>query len=132
MVGVRIDGHTDIVPPNPEKKNIRRWRTNRELSQFRANELIPIIQDIFKESYPDSIYKKLTGKIYTTGYGPSKPLANSIKENNNWFVVIDKTIDDPMNKDGLIKLKQPSREIADSVANMRNRRVVINILKRGY
>ena len=37
LVSIRIDGHTDILPPDPKRLGTRRWETNRELSQFRAN-----------------------------------------------------------------------------------------------
>ena len=132
LVSIRIDGHTDILPPDPKRLGTRRWITNRQLSQFRANEFVPIVQGILEDSFPDSVYRYINRIILPTGYGPSKPMATVINEKDGWYVVIDKTVDDPNSKDKVIKLTQPSWKMASDVAHERNRRVIINILKKGY
>ena len=103
LVSIRIDGHTDVLPPDPKRLGARRWRTNRELSQFRANAIVPIVQGILESSFPDSIYAEINKRILPTGYGPNKPLATVIKKKDRWYVNIDMTVDDSRSKDKVIK-----------------------------
>ena len=51
LINLRIIGHTDAEPPKkPKKRKDRRWRTNRELSQLRANQFAAIIENVVKDS----------------------------------------------------------------------------------
>jgi len=154
LINLRIIGHTDAEPPKkPKKRKDRRWRTNRELSQFRANQVAAIIENVVKDSLPNQ-YENIKNKILSGGYGSSDPHAEVLTHNNGWSianVAYKDSIDNAIKIQGYIQGESSTRSytdeelqriiidgpFSDSVAAQKkayklNRRVDINIVKKGY
>lgn len=126
LINIRIDGHTDSVPPDSTKMERRRWKTNRELSQFRANEIAALVEYILKSKLPDSLFRGLKNKILPSGFGSSKPQAIPKLEGNSWYV---------RDWEGKViseYLHRYSSDRARRISNKLNRRVEINIISKAY
>ena len=154
LINLRIIGHTDAEPPKKPKIKNRRWKTNRELSQFRANQVAEIIENVVKDSLPNDQYVEIKNKILSGGYGSSHPHAEIIPHNNGWSIanVADKdSIDKAIKILGYIKGESSTRSYTDEELKLiiidgpfsdkgvairkaykLNRRVEVSIIKKGY
>ncbi len=125
LIQIRVVGHTDAQVPDSSKMKNYRWKTNLELSQFRANEIAKIIEKVTRDSLSIDEFEKLNKKIVASGYGKKQPQADTIKTDVGWWVInISKgdTLDGPFS----------NNIVAFRTANKFNRRVEISLIKRGY
>ena len=64
---IRIEGHTDNHSPTDSN---RVWKTNRELSLFRANTICTLFEEMAKESIDDeNKVQEFKSKLFPGGYG---------------------------------------------------------------
>jgi len=125
LINIRVMGHTDADFPDSSNMKNYRWKTNLELSQFRANEIAKIIEKVTRDSLSIDEFEKLNKKIVASGYGKKQPQADTIKTDVGWWVInISKgdTLDGPFS----------NNIVAFRTANKFNRRVEISLIKRGY
>ena len=126
LISLRIEGHTDRtpVPVKPDKK--RRYRNNNELSFFRAQEFSRILRDIINEQAPGKS-KKLLEHTVLSGYGSNKEKFGFKEISEGEWIVFDR---DSLPRDVIAFGPADSSSAADE-AFRKNRRVVVNIVKRG-
>ena len=159
LVSLRIDGHTDIVPPAAQsdpkedkkflgivkikknKRNVRRWEDNTELSFFRAKE----VSSIFNRIIDNSLFsleekQKLKKMIVVSGLGPNQPQFKLESYLGKYYAADI----DSVNRDSEGYFKRlgaatfskkngpfPNKEEALENIYRLNRRVVINVIKKG-
>ena len=124
LINIRVVGHTDADTPKIKMKE-RRWKTNRELSQFRANQIADIIENVAKDSLSTNEFEALNKKIISAGFGERYPQADTITHKDGWLVVntiSGDSLDGPFSDKG----------VAIRKAYKLNRRVEVSIIKRGY
>jgi len=147
LIELRIEGHTDKRMPEPigDKKwyqfsKERRWKDNMELSFFRAEGVAATLDKIIKKSFSEPEQIKLNKMISIAGFGSNKPqYIHSRVEGMYYALNVDSIKTDSLKYYNRIKM-YPNKKIsgpfekpaeARDLAYKMNRRVVINIIKRG-
>ena len=125
LISLRIEGHTDRDPVTTKKG--RRFTNNDELSFFRAQTFSQILNTIVKEQAPEKS-KELLRHTVLSAYGSNKEKFGYKQINDKDWVVFDR---DSLPKTVIEFGPADSTSIAKE-AFKKNRRVVVNIVKKGY
>ena len=124
LISLRIEGHTDRDPVTMKKG--RRFTNNDELSFFRAQTFSQILNTIVKEQAPEKS-KELLRHTVLSAYGSNKEKFGYKQINDKDWVVFDR---DSLPKTVIAFGPADSTSIAKEAFKL-NRRVVVNIVKRG-
>ena len=124
LISLRIEGHTDRDPVTTKKG--RRFTNNNELSFFRAQTFNQILSDIVKEQAPEKS-KELLRHTVLSAYGSNKEKFGYKQVSNKKWIVFDR---DSLPKMAIAYGPSDSSSIANE-AFKKNRRVVVNIVKKG-
>ena len=127
LIALRIEGHTDKRKPKPIEG--RKWNDNMELSFYRAKEVSNILDSIMVAKIKVAELTpfqrdELKKRIRIAGFGENKPKFDIKLIKGDYYIFnVDSTGDDLEGPYNLLAAKD--------LAYKRNRRVVINIIKRG-
>lgn len=150
LAAVRIEGHSDASQPNNKKTNLvdkaakiigrskaPRWENNMELSFFRAQEVANVLNRVTADMLSPSQNEELKKLISISGYGENKPQYIRKRIESLFYVVNVDSINSNSYDEYIDRLVSDtssgpfSESDAKVEAYSRNRRVVINIIKKG-
>lgn len=109
---IRIEGHTDTIPPRKSKRR-ESYDYNLELSSNRARAVLNYVRNSETYlKYPDSIKQRLDFLFTANGLSYSRALNNS---NEVFYLSDDKTVNNDLSRRVEFKIVTSNEELAESI-----------------